>query len=82
MPHLMAIAEVVRKQYAICVVCGNDATRTQRLVPASGDILVGSTDAYEARCRTHFDAELSIRLKTGGAGLALEKPDLVLAPQI
>ena len=41
-PQLMAMAEVVRKQYAICVICGNEATRTQRLVAAQDDILVGS----------------------------------------
>ena len=56
-PHLMAIAEVVRKQHAICRVCGAPATRTQRLVSAQDDILVGSTEAYEARCRQHFDPE-------------------------
>ncbi len=58
MPHLMAIAEVVRKQHAICRVCGGPASRTQRLVAAQEDILVGSTEAYEARCRTHFDPDL------------------------
>lgn len=58
MPQLMAVAEVVRKQHAICRVCGAPATRTQRLIPAVEDILVGSTEAYEARCRRHFDPEL------------------------
>lgn len=62
-PALMAIAEMVHKQYAICMVCGEAATRTQRLVAASEDILVGSNEAYEARCRLHFDPELSLRLK-------------------
>lgn len=62
-PALMAIAEMVHKQYAICMVCGEAATRTQRLVAASEDILVGSNEAYEARCRLHFDPELSQRLK-------------------
>jgi thymidine kinase len=61
MPHLLAISEVVRKQYAICVICGNEATRTQRLVAAQDDILVGSSDCYEARCRAHFDPEVSLR---------------------
>jgi thymidine kinase len=61
-PALMAIAEVVRKQHAICMVCGEPATRTQRLVAAEDDILVGSSEAYEARCRTHFDPDLSLRL--------------------
>lgn len=60
-PHLMAIAEVVRKQHAICRVCGAPATRTQRMVFAQDDILVGSTEAYEARCRQHFDPDLSAR---------------------
>jgi thymidine kinase len=61
MPHLMAIAEVVRKQHAICRVCGAAASRTQRVISAQEDILVGSTEAYEARCRGHFDPELSAR---------------------
>lgn len=76
MPQLMALAEIVRKQYAICVVCGNEATRTQRLVAAQDDILVGSTESYEARCRTHFDPELSVRLRTGKAGLQMEGHEL------
>lgn len=59
MPHLMAIAEVVRKQHAICRVCGAPAARTQRLISAQDDILVGSTEAYEARCRQHFDPEVA-----------------------
>jgi len=62
MPQLLAIADVIRKQYAICTVCGEPAIRTQRLVAAESDILVGSTEAYEARCRNHFDPDLSIRL--------------------
>lgn len=64
-PQLMAVAEVVRKQFAICMVCGQPATRTQRLVAAQDDILVGSTEAYEARCRAHFDPELGVRLGAG-----------------
>lgn len=85
MPQLMALAEVVRKQYAICVKCGNEATRTQRLVAAQDDILVGSTESYEARCRAHFDPELSVRLRAGQAGLKIEVPDaeerLILASE-
>ncbi len=55
---LLAIAEKVDKLYAICVVCGQLATRNQRLVdgrpaPAEGPtIQVGGTETYEARCRT------------------------------
>jgi thymidine kinase len=57
MPLLMAQAEKVDKLRAICVVCGRDASRTQRLIngqPASYDdpiILVGAQEAYQARCR-------------------------------
>jgi thymidine kinase len=57
MPHLMAVAEVVDKLHAICVVCGHPATRNQRLIegkPARYDsptIMVGGREAYEARCR-------------------------------
>jgi thymidine kinase len=60
MPDLMAIAEVVDKLHAICVLCGNPASRNQRLIegqPAPYDsptIMVGSTEAYEARCRMCF----------------------------
>jgi len=67
MPQLMAIAEVVRKQHAICRVCGSPATRTQRLTAAQEDILVASSDAYEARCRKHFDPGLGIRALTDKA---------------
>jgi thymidine kinase len=65
MPQLMAVAEIVRKQHAICMVCGEPASRTQRLVATEQDILLGSSDIYEARCRTHFDAELVSRLPIG-----------------
>ncbi len=56
-PHLLAIAEYVDKLQAICVICGDPATRTQRLIdgkPAHYNnpvILVGAQDVYEARCR-------------------------------
>jgi len=57
MGDLLAIAESVDKLQAICVICGDLATRNQRLVsgkPARYDsptILVGGQEAYEARCR-------------------------------
>ncbi|MBC87025.1 MAG: thymidine kinase [Bdellovibrionaceae bacterium] len=62
MPTLLAIADVIHKQYAICMVCGDPATRTQRLVAQNDSILVGSSESYEARCRNHFDPLLSVRL--------------------
>lgn len=51
MPQLLAVAEYVTKNLAICLKCGNPANRTQRTVHQDEQILVGSTEAYEARCR-------------------------------
>jgi thymidine kinase len=63
MPRLLALADQVTKLTAICVVCGEPATRTQRLidgVPASADsplIVIGGMgdETYEARCRLHHE---------------------------
>jgi thymidine kinase len=58
MPELLAVAEVVDKLHAICVVCGNPASRNQRLIegkPARRDspiIMIGGQESYEARCRS------------------------------
>jgi thymidine kinase len=59
MPVLMAQAEKVDKLQAICMVCGEPATRTQRLIngePANYHdpvVVVGAAEMYEARCRAH-----------------------------
>lgn len=57
-PTLMAIAESVTKQHAVCVVCGSPASRTQRTAGGDSQVLVGAHDAYEARCRQHFKPEV------------------------
>ncbi len=54
MPTLMAVAETVTKHHAVCVVCGSQASRTQRTSGGDTQVLVGTHDAYEARCRYHF----------------------------
>jgi thymidine kinase len=51
MPQLLAIAEYITKTLAICVVCGNPADRTQRIVHSTERVLVGASNQYEARCR-------------------------------
>ncbi|MDP8200720.1 MAG: thymidine kinase [Candidatus Tenebribacter burtonii] len=51
MPFLLAIAEYVSKLNAICVKCGNPASRTQRLTKNKETVVVGASDIYEARCR-------------------------------
>ncbi|NLX10287.1 MAG: thymidine kinase [Chloroflexi bacterium] len=59
MPLLMSCADEVQKLHAICVCCGEEASRTQRLVngePANYHdpiIMVGASESYEARCREH-----------------------------
>lgn len=61
MPMLLANAEEVTKLRAICMVCGEAAARTQRLVngkPARYDdpvVIVGAAELYEARCRLHHE---------------------------
>ena len=65
MPRLMALADQVTKLTAICHVCGEPATRTQRLLrgePAATDsplIVIGGMgdETYEARCRQHHQIE-------------------------
>jgi len=54
---LMAVAEYVTKNLAICVKCGNPANRSQRIVKSTSRIVVGDTDEYEARCRKCFVSE-------------------------
>jgi thymidine kinase len=51
MPQLLAIAEYITKELAICLVCGNPANRTQRIAARAERVVVGAGDAYEARCR-------------------------------
>ena len=55
MPQLLAIAEYITKTHAICMVCGNPANHTQRLVAGGARVLVGAQGLYEARCRRCFD---------------------------
>ncbi|MEI8132817.1 MAG: thymidine kinase [Leptolinea sp.] len=61
MPVLMAKAERVDKLQAICMVCSEPASRTQRLVngkPARYSdpvVIVGAAEMYEARCRADHE---------------------------
>ena len=60
-PDLLALADEVHKLTAVCDVCKEVATRTQRLIngsPAPYDsplVLVGDAEAYQARCLSHHD---------------------------
>lgn len=61
MPVFMSRAERVDKLHAICMTCGDEASRTQRLVngkPARYNdpvVIVGASELYEARCRKHHE---------------------------
>jgi len=71
MPKLLAIAEEVTKLSAVCMVCGGNASRSQRIAGARGDsaarVLVGAKDLYEARCR--FCHEPYENIEQGELGL-------------
>ena len=52
MGALMCIAEEVDKLRAVCMVCGEEAYISYRKErPQNGNILIGNSDIYEARCR-------------------------------
>ncbi len=53
-PQLLAEAEYITKAAAICMQCGNPANYTQRISQSKELVVLGATDAYEARCRACF----------------------------
>jgi thymidine kinase len=61
LPVLISKADKVDKLQAICMVCGQPASRTQRLVDAKPAkyydpiVIVGAAEMYEARCRQHHE---------------------------
>jgi thymidine kinase len=73
MPQLLAIAEFISKMRAICMVCGNPANHTQRLVHSQDRVLVGAQGMYEARCRRCFDPTLAHEGSAAGNAADSEK---------
>lgn len=59
MPRLMAVAEYVSKQHAICTRCGDLAQFSYRIVPNQQQVLLGEKDAYEPLCRHCFDKAMN-----------------------
>lgn len=55
MPQLLAVAEHISKNLAVCVQCGAPANRSQRLVERQTRVVVGAGETYEARCRRCFE---------------------------
>lgn len=54
-PSLMIRAEYLTKSLAVCHRCGGPGLFTQRVVESDELVVLGATDAYEARCRRCFD---------------------------
>ena len=60
MPTLMAVADTVTKLSAVCIICGDEAYFSQRIVngkPAKYDdplVKVGAQETYQARCRSCY----------------------------
>ncbi|MFO7298901.1 MAG: thymidine kinase [Actinomycetes bacterium] len=54
-PTLCDRAEYVTKMLAVCHRCGGPALYTQRIVQSDELVVLGATDAYEARCRMCYD---------------------------
>lgn len=54
MPGLMAVSEYITKVHAICVHCGNLASHSYRKHGDKSQVLLGSGDLYEPRCRKCF----------------------------
>lgn len=59
MPQILALADEVVKLSAVCTICGEPATRSQRIVDGKPvtvgpEVLIGGLEHYEPRCRKHF----------------------------
>jgi thymidine kinase len=63
MPSLLAVAEYVTKVHAICVHCGSLATHSYRKVAEQQQVMLGSQDSYEPRCRTCYHRGLMLSLR-------------------
>lgn len=50
-PRLMAIADEVTKIHAVCMICGETALYSKRLVDNGQNVLIGEKNEYEPRCR-------------------------------
>jgi len=54
MPAVLAIADDISVQTAICTECGEPAGYSQRLTSSQATIEVGKSDRYAARCLIHW----------------------------
>ena len=63
-PALLSIADYITKVHAICMVCGDIALHSYRLVENDKTVLLGETESYEPRCRTCFHLGNKVKSKT------------------
>lgn len=56
-PLLAARSEYVTKMLAVCHRCGGPGAFTQRISGGDELVVLGATDAYEARCRLCYDPD-------------------------
>lgn len=52
--RLLALADDLTKIQSYCNVCGQSATKTQRLNSSGGRVNVGGSEQYEPRCIKHW----------------------------
>ncbi len=64
MPRLLAVAESVTKLQAVCVVCGQAASRSQKVVGDASIVAVGAKEMYEARCRFCHEPYVDMKPET------------------
>lgn len=55
--RMLALSDDVHKITAFCNVCGQTASKTQRLRKSGGRIAVGGTETYEPRCHAHWESK-------------------------
>ena len=60
-PTLIRHAEYVTKSLAVCHRCGGPGLFTQRVVHSDDLVVLGATEAYEARCRRCYDPTEAIQ---------------------
>jgi thymidine kinase len=55
--RMLALADDIEKITAFCNVCGQSASKTQRLSTGGGRVNVGGADKYEPRCHEHWEGK-------------------------
>ena len=55
--RLLALADNIMKITAFCNVCGQTASKTQRLRKSGGRVNVGGAETYEPRCHEHWESK-------------------------